>query len=218
MQAKQVLSEYQSLIFDLDGTLMHTEPDIRKAINGALRDCGYHELPETLVLPNLYSTLTDIISEATATIGVPASAISELHDAYRVHYSEQAHRHSALYPGVMDFLKACATRGCVMAVCTNKNEAFALQALERTGVLDFFVCVTGGNTTEHSKPHPLPLTHTLAKMGTRADESMMLGDTHVDAATAHHAGVAFALYKNGYGGSRVHDYPARTSFESYLDL
>jgi phosphoglycolate phosphatase len=217
-QAKQVMSEYQSLIFDLDGTLMHTEPDIRKAINGALRDCGYRELPTDLVLPNLYSTLTDIIAEATALIDVPPSAVPALHDAYRIHYVAQAHGNSVLYPGVMDFLKASAARGCVMAVCTNKNEAFAHQALERTGVHDFFICVTGGNTTEHSKPHPLPLEHTLAQMGVSASESIMLGDTHVDAATAQNAGVAFALHKSGYGGIKLEGYPTRASFNSYREL
>jgi len=217
-QAKKILNECPALIFDLDGTLMHTEPDIRQAINGALRDCGYHELPAAMTLPNLYSTSPDIITMAVAQIGVPASALDDLLVAYRVHYKEQAHANSSLYPGVMDFLENSAARGCVMGVCTNKIEAFAHQALERTGVHRFFKCITGGNTTEHSKPHPMPLEHTMSVMGVSATDAILIGDTHVDAATAQNTGVAFALYKNGYGGINVESYPTKVSFQSYLEL
>jgi phosphoglycolate phosphatase len=216
--AKQKLGQSPALIFDLDGTLMHTEPDIRKAINGALRDCGYQELPPELVLPNLYSMLPEIIAQATAMIGVPASAQHDLHEAYRVHYAEQAHENSCLFPGVMDFLNTSAARGCVMGVCTNKNEAFARQALSRHGIDHFFACITGGNSTAHCKPHPLPLQHTLGAMAATAANTIMIGDTHVDAEVAQNTGVAFALYLNGYGGANVHDYPAVAKFESFLEL
>jgi phosphoglycolate phosphatase len=217
-QAKKILNECPALIFDLDGTLMHTEPDIRLAINGALRDCGYQELPTQATLPNLYSTSPEIITMAAAIVNVPASAIDELLPAYRKHYEAQAHANSALYPGVFAFLQNSAARGCVMGVCTNKIEAFAHQALEQVGVHHFFQCITGGNTTEHSKPHPLPLEHTLEKMGVSASSAIMIGDTHVDAATAQNTGVDFALYTNGYGGVNVENYPNKVRFHSYLEL
>ena len=216
--AKQKLGQRPALIFDLDGTLMHTEPDIRQALNMALRDCGYPTVPVEMAIPNLYGMLPEIIADTTALIGVPDTAHQDLHEAYRVHYAAQAHENSSLFPGVLDFLSVSAGRGCVMGVCTNKNEAFSHQALERYGIHHFFVCITGGNTTTQCKPHPLPIEHTLSKMGVTHADTIMIGDTHVDAEVAQNAGLDFVLYLNGYGGSNVHEYPRTAEFQSYLDL
>ena len=216
--AKDIVSNYSAIVFDLDGTLMHTEPDIRKATNQALIDCGFQALAPEQAIPNLYGALPDILASVMTLVQAPAVAADDIQQAYLTHYARQAHNHSFLYPNVLSFLDQLISRGYHLAVCTNKIETSAKQALERHGLSSYFKVVTGGDTTAHAKPHALPLITTMESLQVEASECLLIGDTHVDALCASNCHIPFIFHRNGYGDYSVQQYPIAASFAEYSEI
>ena len=213
-----LIAQHKTIVFDLDGTLMHTEPDIRLAANQALKDCGFEPLSPTCVIPNLFGPLYDILGSIMSVVDAPAVAADDMMQAYLKHYADQGHDNSFLYPGVRTLLDQLRDQGCALGVCTNKIELSAKQALERRGVLSYFSVVTGGDSTAQPKPHAMPLLHTLESLSASSQEAILIGDTHVDALCASNCGVSFIFHQGGYGGDLVDQYQISARFQSYLEL
>lgn len=215
---KDYINNSAAIVFDLDGTLMHTEPDIRRATNQALLDCGFQTLPADQAIPNLYGPLPDILASAMMLVHAPATAADDIEQAYLTHYARQAHDHSFLYPNVLPLLDRLLAQGHQLAVCTNKIEKSARQALERHGISAYFTIVTGGDSTAHPKPHSLPLLTTIAGLQVSASDSLLIGDTHVDALCASNCGIPFIFHRRGYGDDSVQQYPIAASFNGYEEI
>ena len=210
-----LLLKKEAIVFDLDGTLLHTEPEIRMAINAALNEFGHREIASTLELPNLHGPSRELLWSAVSLVDFPKESLDALIPAYQRHYKLQAHAHSELYPGVMELLEDLRERDFKLAICTNKIEANARHALQKTGIIDFFKVITGADTTAHPKPHPLPLSHTLKELNVSHENSVLIGDTHVDALCAAHCNVDFILHENGYGKPSAIDYRIAGQFNTY---
>lgn len=208
----------EAIVFDLDGTLLHTEPDIRMAINGALDEYGHRQIDPSIELPNLHGPSRELIKSAVALVQFPEENIDALIPAYQRHYKQQAHANSNLYPGVMELLEHLRDRDFKLAICTNKIEANARHALKKTGIIDFFQTITGSDTTAHAKPHPLPLSHTLKELNVSHENAVLIGDTHVDARCAAHCNVDFILHQNGYGRPHEADYRVAGQFDAYGEV
>ena len=215
--AKDCIHSSAAIVFDLDGTLMHTEPDIRRATNQALLDCGFQTLAPEQVIPNLYGPLPDILASVMQVVQAPAAAADDIQQAYLTHYARQAHDHSFLYPGVLALLDQLLSQGHQLAVCTNKIERSAKQALERHGLSTYFTVVTGGDTTAHPKPHALPLLATIAALKVAASDCVLVGDTHVDALCASNCGIPFVFHRSGYCDDSVQQHPIAASFFDYTE-
>lgn len=210
-----LLLNKKAIVFDLDGTLLHTEPDIRMAINTALTDCGHRSIDPTVELPNLHGPSRELVRSAVALVDFPEEGLDVFIPIYQRHYKLQAHAHSHLYPGVMSLLEELRERDFKLAICTNKIEANARHALTKTGIIDFFSVITGSDTTAFSKPHPLPLSHTLKELDVAHEHAVLIGDTHVDARCAAHCNVDFILHQNGYGRPSETDYRLAGQFNTY---
>jgi phosphoglycolate phosphatase len=216
--AKDIVSSCLAIVFDLDGTLLHTEPDIRRATNQALLDCGFQTLAPEQVIPNLYGTLPDILASVMVLVQAPTLAAEDIQQAYLKHYARQAHDHSFLYPNVIALLDQLVSQGHHLAVCTNKFERSAKQALERHGLSSYFAVVTGGDTTAHPKPHALPLLTTIDTLQVNPSDCLLIGDTHVDALCASNCGIPFVFHRSGYGDHSVQQWPIAASFVNYAEL
>ena len=216
--AKDYINNSAAIVFDLDGTLMHTEPDIRRATNQALLDCGFQTLAPQQVIPNLDGPLPDILASVMQLVQAPTAAAEDIQQAYLTHYTRQAHDHSFLYSGVLALLDQLLSQGRHLAVCTNKIEISAKQALERHGLSTYFTVVTGGDTTAHPKPHALPLLTTIAELQVNASDCLLIGDTHVDALCASNCGIPFIFHRSGYGDDSVRQYPIAASFIGYAEI
>lgn len=205
----------EAIVFDLDGTLLHTEPDIRMAINAALAECGHREIDPDIELPNLHGPSRELIGSAVALVDFPEDRLEELIPLYQRHYKLQAHAHSNLYPGVRELLEHLRDRDFKLAICTNKIEANARHALKKTGIIDFFKVITGSDTTAFAKPHPLPLSHTLKELDVAHENAVLIGDTHVDGRCAARCNVDFILHQNGYGRPSETEYRIAGQFNAY---
>lgn len=210
-----LLLNKKAIVFDLDGTLLHTEPDIRMAINSALTECGHRAIDPDVELPNLHGPSRELIGSAVALVDFPEEGLDVLIPIYQRQYKLQAHAHSNLYPGVMALLEQLRDRDFKLAICTNKIEVNARHALTKTGIIDFFDVITGSDTTAFPKPHPLPLSHTLKELDVAHEHAVMIGDTHVDARCAAHCNVDFILHQNGYGRPSETDYRIAGQFNTY---
>ncbi|MFY9138477.1 HAD family hydrolase [Zwartia sp.] len=204
-----------AIVFDLDGTLLHTEPDIRMAINAALAEYGHRTIDPSLELPNLHGPSRELIGSAVALVDFPQEDLDTLIPHFQRHYKQQAHAHSHLYPGVRELLEHLRDRDYKLAICTNKVEVNARHALQKTGIIDFFQVITGSDTTAFPKPHPLPLSHTLKELDVVHEKAVLIGDTHVDGRCAARCNVDFILHQNGYG--RPHEAEIRIAgqFKTY---
>jgi phosphoglycolate phosphatase len=128
---------------------------------------------------------------------------------------------SEVYPGVREGLQALAARGFKMACLTNKPLAFAKPLLQAKGLDGFFSHVFGGDSFERKKPDPLPLLKTCEALGTRPENTLMVGDSSNDAQAAHAAGCPVVLMTYGYNhGHDIRATPALTYLDrlSQLDI
>jgi phosphoglycolate phosphatase len=210
-----LLLSKEAIVFDLDGTLLHTEPDIRMAINAALTECGHRAIDPNVELPNLHGPSRELVGSAVALVDFPEEGLDVLISIFQRQYKLQAHAHSNLYPGVMTLLEQLRDRDFKLAICTNKIEVNARHALTKTGIIDFFDVITGSDTTAFPKPHPLPLSHTLKELDVAHEHAVLIGDTHVDARCAAHCNVDFILHQNGYGRPSETDYRIAGQFNTY---
>lgn len=203
------------LIFDLDGTLVDSLPDIHAAVAAALAAHDRPALPPEVVrsfIGNGAPALMQRVAEATGITGRD----DELLESFLAIYTENPHRLTRPYPGVEPALQQLQAAGHAMAICTNKPEAPALEVLRGLGLIGFFETVVGGDTLPIRKPDPRALTETLARLG--GGPALYLGDSEVDAETAQRAEVPFLLFTRGYrqrpGEALVH----LASFDDYAQL
>lgn len=206
-----------SLIFDLDGTLIDSLPDIHAAMNRVLVARGSAPLSRAQVqgfvgkgAPNLVARCVEAGGDAP-----DGPVYAEVLAAFLREY-EDATGLTTLYPGVAPALEALSRAGYALGLCTNKPLAPTMAILRHLDLARFFPVVIGGDSLPQKKPDPAPLFETQRRMG-RAD-MIFIGDSEVDAATAQAAGVPFLLYTEGYRKGPVDTLPHSASFADFKDL
>lgn len=200
------------LVFDLDGTLVDTAPDLVDALNHAL---GTAKLPAADPLGMRIHAGRGgrvMIEQAFQAHGrAPADGEMEtLLETFLAHYTRTIPGRSQPYPGALDALDRFAAAGFIFAVCTNKFEALARALI---GALDLdhrFAAICGADTFAFRKPDPRHLTETIRLAGGSPDSAIMIGDSHTDIATAKAAGIPVIAVDFGYTDRHVREFePSR---------
>ena len=192
-----------TILFDLDGTLVDTAPDLIRAHNHVMKKFGYP---------------TKSIEELKNAVGKGAKAMmakangkwkwfdekiqNEMTDEFLSYYSENILHDSKLINGVIEFLEWCKKENISMAVCTNKTEHLAVDLLKKIGIYDFFEYVAGYNTFDYCKPDPRHLTNIIEILDGDIKKSLMIGDSETDSNAAKAAGIPMVLLKYGYTEKR----------------
>jgi phosphoglycolate phosphatase len=192
-----------AVLFDLDGTLLDTLPDIAEALNRALVEDGLPPLPLATVLAGVGRGAAVLVDKLTAGQAVDATARSRILDRFFHHYEALHHAHSArvqAFPGARECLDVLRARGYRLAVVTNKRRDLALRSLADGGVLDAFEIVVGGDTCAERKPHPAPLLYALECLQLPVTAALMVGDSSNDVDAARAAGMPVVVVPYGYNG------------------
>tara|TARA_A100000164_G_scaffold245627_1_gene218453 strand:- start:18 stop:707 length:690 start_codon:yes stop_codon:yes gene_type:complete len=201
-----------TVLFDLDGTLIDTAPDLMNAHNHVMQKFGY-ETKSTDEIRNLVG------KGAASMIGrslwnqarkelkkIDDEKIkSKMVDEFIDYYGKNIAVESKLLPGVQEFLIWCKNNNISMAVCTNKTEHLAVNLLKEIKVYDYFEYVAGHNTFDYCKPDPRHLTNVIEIIQGELNKSIMIGDSETDSDSAKAAELPFILVENGYTDKDVNE-------------
>ena len=199
------MTQKYTILFDLDGTLVDTAPDLMNAHNHVMKKYGY-PTKSTEEIRSLVG------QGAGALIGrsIWGQAKKEFHSVddkkvkdkmskdFLVFYGKNIINESTLIDGVMEFLKWCKNENISMAVCTNKTEHLAIDLLKKIGIYDYFEYVAGHNTFDYCKPDPRHITNIIEILNGDIKKSLMFGDSETDANAAKAASIPVILLENGY--------------------
>ena len=192
------MTQIYTILFDLDGTIVNTAPDLMAAHNHVMRKYGHTE-----------KRLEDIKSLAGrgAWVMMQRSFKEEIKDEkmkkkmtkeFIDFYSKNIDRNSIPIDGSIDFFKWAKSKNISMAVCTNKQEKLAVDLLKKLDIYKYFEYVAGSDTFSYNKPDPRHLTDVVEIIGGDLKKTMMIGDSEVDATSAHNANLPFVLVRDGY--------------------
>ena len=192
------MSQIYTILFDLDGTIVNTAPDLMAAHNHVMKKFGHTE-----------KKLSDIKSLAGkgAWVMMQRSFKEEIKDEkiknemtkeFIDFYAKNIDRDSKPINGVLEFLEWAKNKKISMAVCTNKQERLAVDLLKKLDMSKYFEYIAGADTFEFNKPDPRHLTNVVEIIGGDLKKTIMVGDSEVDANSAHNAKLPFVLVKDGY--------------------
>ena len=190
----------RAVIFDLDGTLVDSAPDLHAAVLALLDELDAP--PVTLAQTHSFvgNGVPKLVERSLDAAGKPAKgqALEKAVTRFMELYGAAPADLSRPYQGVEAMLGAFRARGLQLGVCTNKPEALTRQVLEGVGLDRHLRAAVGGDTLEVMKPDQEPLRHCANLLGAGIGETLYVGDSGTDADTAAAAGMAFALYSGGY--------------------
>jgi phosphoglycolate phosphatase len=185
------------LIFDLDGTLVDSLPDLRAALNEMLGGMHRRELAPgevRLMIGDGTRALVERALGATGTI----NDLEAAHQRFLQFYEAVPAKLSRLYPGVEATLKSLCASGAHLAICTNKPETATLAVLKGFAIGAYFAAVLGGDAVPFRKPDPRHLLAAIERLGATINAAVMIGDNENDYAAARAAGIPVILMRYGY--------------------
>ncbi|HET7412617.1 MAG TPA: HAD family hydrolase [Pararhizobium sp.] len=204
------------VIFDLDGTLIETGPDLVDSLNHAISMIGLAPFGDYDLAHLVGQGSRVMIDRALELRGTPAdeAAIEELLTAFLAFYKANIPGRSAPYPGLVAALERLDHAGMRLAVCTNKQETLARELLDALGLSHRFAAVTGGDTFPMRKPDAGHILGTIERAGGEKASAVMVGDSINDIAAARNAGIPSLAVSFGYsdvpaaklGAARVIDH------------
>ncbi|QDO95714.1 phosphoglycolate phosphatase [Formosa sediminum] len=211
------------IIFDFDGTLINSIPDLTLAINKML--AHYNAPPLTIedVTPFIGNGAKPLVKRAIIR-AMPDTDLSDtfLEEAFNVYFSAykaETCKDTFMYPGVLETLKYLKSKGYTLVICTNKPYGFIAPILETLGIKDYFKTWVGEDSLPKKKPDALPLLHLVETMQTTVAKSVMVGDSKNDILAAQHAKMDSIGVSYGYNyNENIADYNPTVVANQFADL
>jgi phosphoglycolate phosphatase len=194
-----------TILFDLDGTLVDTAPDLMNAHNHVMKKFGYKTKTTDEIRAIVGKGARTLIGKSIW--GQAKKELGEIEDQnvkdemvkeFIDYYGKNIINESKLVNGVEEFLKWCSSKKISMGVCTNKQEHLAIDLLKKIKIYDYFEYVAGGNTFEVCKPDPKHLTNIVEILNGDLKKTLMIGDSENDTIPAKEALIPVILLNNGY--------------------
>lgn len=207
MDQQSPVKPYDAVVFDLDGTLIDSAPDIHAAINHVLAEKGYAPLSLPDVTGFIGNGVARLVERAfhhrQANLG--ADGLAKTIQRFTDIYAGSSAVLTRPYPGVAEALDVLNRQGVKLGVCTNKPEALARSILDELGLGRHFKTVIGGDSCRTRKPNPEPLLACLDQLGGAPPRALYIGDSATDVQTARAAGMPVLLVTYGYTTTRPAD-------------
>ncbi len=209
-----------TVVFDLDGTLIETAPDLLHAANHALNRIGVAPVAMAQIRPFISLGARAMIIEGLRLGGhvLSAAEIDELWGYFVAYYADNIAVESHAYPGLENALTGLSQAGATLAVCTNKQERLSRQLLDTLGLGARFAALAGRDTFAVCKPHPDHLLGTIRLAGGDRHRAIMIGDSDTDIKTARAAGIPVIAVPFGYTDIPVQDLAPDRIVDHYDDL
>jgi 2-phosphoglycolate phosphatase len=188
-----------AVLFDLDGTLADTAPDLGAALNRLRAERGLAELPVTAVRPYASMGARGLLHVGFG-LAPEDPGYTELRDAFLEYYAGELSVRTRLFPEMGELLAALEARGLRWGIVTNKVARFTDRIVAALGLSDRVSCVVSGDTTAHTKPHPDPLLHAATQLGLAPAQCCYVGDDLRDVQAARAAGMRSVAVEYGYHG------------------
>jgi len=219
------MTQKLTILFDLDGTLVDTAPDLMAAHNYVMKKYG-HETKSTedirkLVGQGAASLIgRSVWGQAKKEFGriKDDKVKKEMVNDFIDYYGKNIVVESKLINGVLDFLKWCKKNNISMGICTNKQDYLATDLLKKINVSHYFEYVAGSNTFDYCKPDPRHLTNVIEIMQGDVKKSIMIGDSETDANAAKNAEIPFILVKDGYTEKNPDEIPHNHLIKDFVGI
>lgn len=190
----------KAVVIDLDGTLLHTAPELSEAANRMLRDMDYAPVSQELLASYIGNGISWLVKRAL-TGDMHATPDAALYDhalpIFEKHYTDLLLQ-SRVFDGVIDGLDAMQAAGYRLGCITNKVERYTTPLLAGIGLAKYFEIVLAGDTLPEKKPHPMPLLHAAKFFGVPIDQLLLIGDSLNDTVAARAAGCPVFCVPYGY--------------------
>ena len=192
------MSQIYTILFDLDGTIVNTAPDLMAAHNHVMKKFGHTE-KKLSEIKSLAGRGAWVMMQRSFKEEIKDEKIkNEMTKEFIDFYAKNIDRNSKPINGVLEFLQWAKNKKISMAVCTNKQERLAVDLLKKLDMSKYFEYIAGADTFEFNKPDPRHLTNVVEIIGGDLKKTIMVGDSEVDANSAHNAKLPFVLVKDGY--------------------
>lgn len=210
----------EAVLFDLDGTLADSLPDIAGALNDLLAEQGLRHCTMDEMRLMVGGGVPKLIERALRVLGeaVSQERFAGLVSRFMELYTPRAAELTRLNPGAMELLRQLKDDGVRLGVCTNKPEAVTREILKVLGVLDMLGAVVGGDTTPVKKPDAAPVLAALDALGCPPERALLIGDSPADAGAARAAGVPVILVSFGYTQTPVEQIDADGVVDSFGEI
>lgn len=194
-----------AIIFDLDGTLIDSMPDVQRCLNLMLADHGLRGLSMEELRATIGHGAAFMIHKAVETVGGNPSSLSleECRQRYLTYYRAEPVKATRLFEGVLEVLAHFQARGVPMGICSNKPSVMVHAVLESLELTPYFQGITGGDDVPAGKPHPDHLLETLRRMGLPGHGAVMVGDSRADVEAARNAEMPSVVVSFGYSEEPV---------------
>ncbi len=210
----------QAILFDLDGTLIDSAPDIAAAVNTLLGEYGRAPLSVPAVRDMIGNGVKKLVERAFAASGEPIAGevLDKAFERMMVLYGDHLTILTTLNPGALDIVKAYAGARVKTAVVTNKPQVFTERIMEHYGFAPFIGTIVGGEAGFAKKPAPDMLHEACKRLGVTASRALMVGDSIADVQSARAAGIAVLLVEDGYSREPLEQLGADGVVKSLADL
>ena len=192
------MTQIYTILFDLDGTIVNTAPDLMAAHNHVMKKFG-HEEKEMSDIKSLAGKGAWVMMQRSFKKEIKDEKIKKaMTKEFIDFYAKNIDQNSRPINGAIDFFDWAKSKNISMAVCTNKQERLAKDLLKKLNMYEYFEYVAGSDTFAFNKPDPRHLTDVVEIIGGNLKKTIMIGDSEVDAMSAHNANIPFILVKDGY--------------------
>ncbi|WFE74357.1 phosphoglycolate phosphatase [Roseinatronobacter sp. S2] len=209
----------RAVIFDLDGTLIDSAPDIHAAANMVLQGEGLPRISPDQARGFVGRGARVFVERMEHAVmgGNEPARTAHLHARF-LYFYERAHEHTKIYPHVPELLAELRGKGLALGLCTNKPMRPTLAVLAHLGWDGVFDVVIGGDSLDVAKPDPAPLLAVVTGLGLTLPDIVYIGDSETDAETAERAGARFGLYTQGYRKTPVEQMYHHFRFDDYRQM
>lgn len=206
-----------ALLFDLDGTLADTKPDLHAAMNFVLQKHNLSPVPDDAITNMIGGGARMILQRGLEANGETwdDAKLDAATEEFVLWYDQNIDGHTVIYPNLMPILDAAKAAKIPMAVVTNKRESLAAKLLFRLGLHGYFDVLIGGDTLPRRKPDPDTIDEALRQLGCAADEAIMVGDSEADSGGAQAANVACICVSFGYRRVSLEELGADAIIDDY---